>query len=255
MSRWIRWWLAVAVLVAVLPAHRVGAAPVAAGEAPEYVVGEGDVLAVSVWGVKDFETVVKVRPDGKITVPAVGDVSAGGMTPTQLRLQLTERVAALVKNPVVTVAVKEVTNSKVYVFGGGVNSAIYNLDRRTTLLQLLCQIGSPHGEKSAGVPASTDFRRAYLLRNGQKIKENFHDLFIKGKVEEDVVIQANDVVFIPEAAEKYVYVTGAVNAPRVLEFREGMTVMQAILEAGGYSKFASENDTLIVRKGAEKTEI
>ena len=86
------------------------------------------------------------------------------------------------------------------------------------------------------------------MRNGIKIKQNFHNLFVGGNIAEDVVIEPNDVIFIPGYSDKNVYVMGAVNTPRSILYRDGLTVMAAILEAGGFTKYASQNDTVIYRK-------
>lgn len=227
----------------------------------DYVIGEGDGLDIAVWGVRDLTASVKVRPDGKITLPALGDVLASGYTPKLLQDVLSDKLKDLVKNPIVTVTVREITNSRVYFFGGGINSGVYDLNRRTTLLQLLCVVVGSHGSAAsapagvASISRSPDFKKAYLLRNGKKIKEDFYNLFIKGDVSEDVIIESNDSIFIPQLQDKSVYVFGAVNAPRAIEFREGMTVMDAILEAGGFTRFASQNDTEVKRKTGDKEEI
>jgi len=214
--------------------------------AGDYVIGEGDGLEIAVWGVKDLSFPVKVRPDGKITVPGLGDVMASGQTPTELQVSLSKKLKELVKNPIVTVTVKEITNSKVYIFGGGVKSGVVDLFRRTSLLQLLCAFGELK---------TADLKNAYVLRNGKKVKVNFYKLFIEGKTEDDLLIESSDSLFIPLLSEKNVYVLGAVNTPKAIEFREGMTVMEAILEAGSFTKFASQNDTTIKRKDGEKEQI
>lgn len=232
LQRLIR--LSVFMLLAFSPVLAVGG---------DYVIGEGDGLDISVWGVKDLNFSVKVRPDGKITVPGLGEVTASAFTPKELQLSLSEKLKELVKNPIVTVSVREITNSKVYIFGSGIKSGVYDLNRRTTLLQLLCVIGEVK---------AADLKKAYVLRNGKKIKEDFHKLYILGDITEDIAIETNDALFIPLLMEKNVYVLGAVNTPRSIEFREGMTVMEAILEAGGFNKFASLNDTTIRRKDGDK---
>lgn len=210
--------------------------------AGDYVIGEGDGLEIAVWGVKDLSFPVKVRPDGKITVPGLGDVMASGQTPTELQSSLSKRLKELVKNPIVTVTVKEITNSKVYIFGGGVKSGVVDIFRRTTLLQLLCSFGEIK---------TADLRKSYVLRNGKKVRENFYRLFIEGKTEDDFLIESGDSLFLPLLNEKNVYVLGAVNTPKAIEYRDGMTVMEAILEAGSFTKFASLNDTAIKRKVGE----
>lgn len=212
--------------------------------AGDYVIGEGDGLDIAVWGVKELTFSVKVRPDGKITVPGLGDVSASGQTPAILQSSLSVKLKELVKNPIVTVTVRDITNSKVFFLGGGVKSGAIDLSRRTTLLELLCVIGEIK---------SADLKKSYLRRNGKKIKEDFYKLYISGEAEEDILLESGDFLFMPLLMDKSVYVLGAVNLPKAIEYREGMTVMEAILEAGGFTKFASQNDTRIHRKesGAE----
>lgn len=224
--------------------------------AADYVIGEGDGLDIAVWGVKELTFSVRVRPDGKITIPGLGDVAVSGTTPTELQASLSDRLKALVKNPIVTVTVREITNSKVYIFGGGVNSGVHDLNRRTTLLQLLCTVGTPatvgSGATAGAAPRAPDYKMAYVLRNGKKIKGDFYKLFVKGDTSEDIVIESNDAIFIPQQLDRNVYVLGAVNASRAIEYRDGMTVMEAILEAGGFSKFADQNDVVIRRKDDDK---
>jgi polysaccharide export outer membrane protein len=227
--------------------------------AADYLIGEGDTLMISVWGEKDLTLPVKVRPDGKITIPAVGEVMASNSTVKDLQTLLTAKIGKIIKNPIVTVMVSEITNNKVYIFGGGVSSRVYSLTQRTTLLQLLCQIGEQ--QPAAGIPgyvgtASSardgDLKNAYVLRNGVKVKKNFYDLFIGGNIAEDITIEPNDVLFIPGYNDKNVYVMGAVNMPRSILYRDGLTVMAAILEAGGFTKYASQNDTSIYRKDGSR---
>lgn len=211
----------------------------------EYIIGEGDTLLISVWGEKDLSLSVKVRPDGKITMPALGEVTAANISAKSLQSALGNKLKGIVKNPVVTVIVMEITNNKVYIFGGGVKAGVYSLVQRTTLLQLLCQIEDAR---------RADLKRAYVLRDGDKIKIDFSRLFIKGDTNEDITIEPNDVIFMPTNMEKNVYVMGAVNMPKFIEYREGLTVMEAILEAGGFTKFASQNDVIIYRKDEHRKE-
>jgi polysaccharide export outer membrane protein len=90
------------------------------------------------------------------------------------------------------------------------------------------------------------------LRKGKKIKEDFNQLLIKGDLEDDIAMMPDDVVFIPALDDKNVYVVGAVNTPKFIEYREGLTVMEAILACGGFTKFAKENSTVIFRKNGNK---
>jgi polysaccharide biosynthesis/export protein len=212
--------------------------------AEEYVIGEGDVLFVHVWGEEALNVAAAVRPDGRITVPGLGEVNASGKTPAQLQVQLAKQLQTLVKySPVVTVSVTQITNSRAFVFGGGVPSGVIPLNQRTTLLHLLTSLGETRG---------ADLRRAYVQRDGVRIKEDFHALFAEGDTSQDLLLKTGDIIFIPPMLELNVYVLGGVNAPRAIPYREGMSVLEAILEAGGFTRFANENQTFVVRRQGGK---
>ena len=211
--------------------------------ASDYIIGEGDGLEVSVWGVKDLNFAVKVRPDGKITVPGIGDVNASGLSTSELQKVLRNRLKDIVKEPIVTVTVKEILNNKVYVFGSGVKPGVYELSRKTTLLQLLCSVGDLK---------LSDLDNAYLLRSGKKVKINMHQLYTEGDLSQDMQLEVNDYLFIPIMGEKSIYVLGAVNNPKAIEFRDGITAIEAILDSGGFTKFAGLNDIIVKRNEAGK---
>jgi polysaccharide export outer membrane protein len=132
------------------------------------------------------------------------------------------------------------------------------------LLQLLCQIGQqkPIVETppaAAGVQSRAqadsqvaDLRNAYVIRKNRKIKQDFYDLFVNGKMSDDMVIEPNDAIFIPAFRDRNVYVMGAVATPKSIAYRDGLTVVEAILEAGGFTKFAKQNSTVIYRKQGDK---
>jgi len=212
----------------------------------DYLIGDGDVLQVSVWGVPELTVQVTVRPDGKITLPAAGDVVASGLSPAQLSARLTEVLENFVKKPVVTVSVNQITNNRVYVSGGGSGPAVVPLAGRTTLLKLLCRLENL---------ANADLRRAFIIRDDQRLETDFYRLFIKGDMTQDLTLQPEDVLFLPTQELNKVYVTGAVQEPKYIFYREGMTVLDAILEAGGFGEYAKQNDVLVLRNGSEEIEL
>jgi polysaccharide export outer membrane protein len=248
-----RYLLRSAVLLVTLHVVPFSSPPIASAE---YVIGEGDTMMVSVWGEKDLSQTVKVRPDGKITLPAVGEMMASGMTPKDLQKELIGKMRGIVKNPVVTVIMTEMTNNKVYIFGGGVQSGVYSLNQRTTLLQLLCQMGQQTGKRQTQDSPlgllDADLHNAYVIRDGQKIRQDFYDLVVNAKLSQDIVIEPNDTIFIPAFRDRNVYIMGAVARPKAIAYREGLTVVEAILEAGGFTKYAKENATVIYRKNGEQ---
>ncbi len=233
------------VLAALFLAVMIGQSAVAAeGKDEDYVVGDGDSLMISVWGEPALSGTVIVRPDGKITLPAVGDVIASGFTPTKLSEDLSVKLTKVVNKPIVTVTVNTITNNKIYVFGGGVPSGVAVLPARTTLLQFMIRFGNFKG---------IDLVNAYLLRNGKKLDVDFHSLLVKGDITKDVPLKPEDMIYVPDNEAYKIYVMGAVNAPKYVFYRDGLRILDAILECGGFTKFAKENDVLIMRKEAKGT--
>lgn len=227
---------AVVLVVSMLLGKSAGAAE---GADEDYVIGDGDSLVISVWGEKELSGTVTVRPDGKITLPAIGDVVASGFTPTKLSEDLSEKLSKVVNKPIVTVTVNTVTNNKIYLFGGGLPSGVAVLPARTTLLQFMIRFGNFKG---------IDLANSYLLRNGKKQEVDFHSLLVKGDVSKDIPLKPEDMIYVPDNEAYKIYVMGAVNTPKYVFYRDGLTILDAILECGGLTKFAKENDVVIVRK-------
>ncbi len=211
----------------------------------DYLIGKGDVLEVSVWGVPEMSRSVTVRPDGKITLPAVGDILADRKTPENLSKEISEKMKEYIKQPIVTVSVEQIINNRVYITGGTV-SRVFDMAKETTLLKLLSELGDL---------SSVDLRRAYLSRHGKKIDTDFYSLYFDGDMSQDITLQAEDIIFIPSNQLNMIYVVGAVAQPQNLHFYEGMTVMDAILAAGGFTEFAKEGSVFVVGKDGKKVKI
>ena len=107
----------------------------------DYTIGVEDVLHVSVWGERDLSVSVKVRPDGKITLPLVNDVLVKDLTADQVRQLLATRLAGFIKDPNVSVAVAEINSFRVYVLGEVNRQGPINLFRSTRLLQVIASAG------------------------------------------------------------------------------------------------------------------
>ncbi len=164
------------VLLALLPLFFFGCAttpPVATAPessvpaATEYHIGIDDVIAVSVWRNAELSVTGPVRPDGKITMPIIGDVQAGGKTPEQVAATIRERLGEYIRDPQVAVSVVQLVS------------------------------------------------HTYLTR---------------------------------------IRVTGAVTQPISIPHRPGMTVLDAVLAAGGITEFAAPNRTTLYRKQAGKSQ-
>lgn len=160
----------------------------------QYVIGSEDVLAVNIWKEPELSRVVPVRPDGKITLPLVGDVQAGGLTPKQLQGNIANDLHAYVATPEVTVIVQEVKSQKFNIVGEIARPGSYSLTRSMTVLDAIAVGG--------GLRDFAKASRIYVLRSDRdgshsKLGFNYKDV-IKGKnLAQNVELHSGDTVVVP----------------------------------------------------------
>jgi polysaccharide export outer membrane protein len=104
---------------------------------PDYIMGPEDVLEITVWKNADLSKQVQVRPDGRISLPLIGDVSAVGRTAAQLTEEISARLKSYMENPTVSILVREVNSYQIYVLGEVNAPGKYPLKSKTTLLQAI----------------------------------------------------------------------------------------------------------------------
>ncbi len=214
-----------------------------------YTIGPEDVLDIRVWENPKLSVVVPVRPDGKITVPLVGDMLASGMEPLSLKRALESSLSSYIQNPTVTVIVQSINSLNIFLLGGGVPNSVIAPKREISLMQLLSQIGSLE---------NADLEGAFLLRGDERLDVDFYRLAVKGDVSQDIPLSPGDVVFIPSSFEKRIQIVGAVNNPMTLSYRKGLTILDAVLMAGGLTEYANSKNLVVIRKdgdGADTNEI
>ena len=121
--------------------ERVAAVPNGVAEGEEYRIGPEDALQIFVWKNETLSRVVSVRPDGKISLPLLGDVQAAGQTPRELRDTLVTRYTEFIAAPEISVIVNEVKSIKVSVIGEVPKPGRFELKSRTTGLDMLALAG------------------------------------------------------------------------------------------------------------------
>jgi len=107
----------------------------------EYHLAAGDKLRIEVYKDSQLSQSVQIRPDGKITLPLVGDIVATGMTPIELRDSLTKSLTEFITNPTVTVIVVEAESAHAFVMGEVTHPGPVQLHGPTTILQALAMAG------------------------------------------------------------------------------------------------------------------
>jgi polysaccharide export outer membrane protein len=158
----------------------------------DYVIGVADVLSIVVWNAKELSADVLVRPDGRISLPLLNDLSAAGMTPEQLAEAISKDAAKYVRDPVATVMVKEIHSRKVYVMGEVAKPGSFDLGNEMTVVEAISEAGGfVEGAKKGDV---------VIVRheNGkeQRYKFNYND-FVHGKnVQKNIKLLPGDVILI-----------------------------------------------------------
>ena len=160
---------------------------------PNYVIGDQDVLDVSVWKEPEVSRVVPVRPDGKISLPLLNDVQPAGLTPAQLAAEITESLKKYVTSPQVTVIVTNINSQRIYILGEVTRPGAFPMLPGMTVMQALSSAG--------GFTAFAKMKSIYVLRteNGKKEKHPFnYKEVINGKnAEQDIALKAGDTIVVP----------------------------------------------------------
>jgi polysaccharide export outer membrane protein len=165
----------------------------AAVSSPDYLIGDGDVLAINVWHEPDMTRQEPVRSDGKISLPLVGDVVARGLTPAQLQAKLTQQLKSLLENPEVTVIVQESHSKHFSVVGQVVKQGSYDLIQRITVLDAIALAG--------GFRDFAKVKKIYVLRVGadgkeQRLPFNYNKV-VHGDVSLDIPLEPQDTIVVP----------------------------------------------------------
>ncbi len=170
-------------------------AAVPAGVTPpaDYVIGPEDALSIVFWRDKELSTDVVVRPDGKISVPLLNDVTAAGLTPEQLRLRLIEDAKRFIEEPNATVVVRQINSRKVFITGEVQKPGPYVLSAPTTVLQLISIAG--------GLREYADSKKIVVMRtvdgHATGFKFNYKDVINRKNLKQNIELKPGDTVIVP----------------------------------------------------------
>lgn len=174
------------------PKPQQGAIPTAGGapvDSNTYKVGPADVLLIRVWNEPAFTGPVAVNQAGKLTLPLVGEVEAGGKTPVEIQAEVADALKKYVVRPLVTVTVQEVGSKRYYMDGLVGRAGEYALVVPTTILEAISRAGGPQ--------EFANLKHIYVLRGDKRIYFNYKDV-MKGKhMEQNIKLEPGDHIVIP----------------------------------------------------------
>lgn len=159
-----------------------------------YVIGPNDVLAINVWKEPDVSRSVPVRSDGKISLPLVGELQAGGQTPRQLEQEITKRLQSYISEPEVTVIVTDSRSQRINILGMVARPGAYLLSGSTTVLDAIAMAG--------GFKDFAKKKSIYVLRTGadgtqKRLPFNYKDVIKGTNPEQNIKLQSGDTVVVP----------------------------------------------------------
>jgi polysaccharide biosynthesis/export protein len=166
-----------------------GTAAGAAVDSNGYKVESPDILSVRVWHNQDLTGIYSVHPDGKITMPLIGDIDAGGKTPAEIEKNIREGLTKYLKEPIVTVTVQSVLSKRYYMDGEINRPGEYELISTTTILEAI--------SKAGGLAAFANGKKIYVLRGDKKISFNYKDVIHGKNLEQNIALVPGDHIVVP----------------------------------------------------------
>jgi polysaccharide export outer membrane protein len=215
--------------------------------AETYRIGVDDELEVSVYGFEGLSIRQVVRPDGRIEMPVAGEIQAQGLTPAELRERVARDLAGSFANPNVTVIVRDYGSRRINVIGQVLRPGSLTLDADRSLLHTLALAG--------GLTERADLRGVLLVREGVAQPLNLENLLWRGDLTQNVELQPNDTLIIPDVTDRKAIVLGEVAAPQVVSLRGDVTVMEVVARAQGFKRSSARSRLRVLRGGAADPQV
>jgi polysaccharide biosynthesis/export protein len=221
-------------------------------EAFQYRLGPGDMISILVWRRPELsQEGILVSPDGFLSVPRIGNVQVLGMTVAEVKALVTSKLEFFYIEPEVTIRVQEFHNNKAFVLGRVSKPGVVNFPGKGTLLEALALAG--------GIPdqnKDTSLTKCAIIRgNDLIIWIDLQDLLRNGNMALNAPVRNNDVIYIPESSDELVYVLGEVQTPGAIQIRGGMTVLKAVMLAGGVNKNGDPEKGFVIRQQTLKGDV
>ncbi len=244
-----------------LTAHAQAPAPVTAAVAstptptptppsqvkPDYPLGVGDAIRIQVFQNPDLTIETRVSENGSITYPLIGAVEIGGLSIAAAEKKIADALqkGGFIQKPQVNIALTQIRGNQVAVLGQVLRPGRFPLESASTRLSdMLANAGG-------ATPTGDDIAIVTGLRDGQPFRKqiNIASIFLGEKLQDDIVLQAGDSIYVHRAPVFYIY--GEAQRPGSFRVERNMTVMQALALGGGPTTRGSEKRLRLHRKATD----
>jgi len=240
-------------VIAVPPAHTASApgspADTMQGEAQAttgYRIGPNDLLEITVVGIDELDSTVRVSESGTISLSLIGQVGVAGMTRAEAAAEIEAALERYVRQPEVIIEIQEFQSQQYTVMGAVASSGIHKIEGETRILEALSTAGGINAAEAAGTIS--------IIREGLDgfpIVIDAADLVDRGDMAFNILVEADDVINVVRKPRYSIYMHGQIASPGDYELREPITLLRAIAMAGGLADRAAAKRIKILRTGPD----
>lgn len=222
----------------------------------DYTVGKGDILNITVYNHPELtipagsmrsaeESGNWVHNDGTIFYPYIGKVEVAGLRVDQIREVIARRLSKYIESPQVDVTVASFRSQRIYVTGAVAQPGV--LPVTNVPMTLIEAVGA-----AGGLTPHADWTDVTLTRGAEELRFNLRELYQNGDTNQNILLKPNDILHIARNDRNKVFVLGEVGAPKsYIMGRNGMTLAEALADAGGLFEITADAEGIFVVRQAE----
>jgi polysaccharide biosynthesis/export protein len=173
---------------------RTAVPPTPAATPSDFVIGPEDVLGVVFWREAELSGDVTVRPDGRISLPVIGELAAAGLRPDELQKQIVSLASKYINEPNVAVVMRAINSRKVFVTGRVAEPGTFDIRGPMDVMQAIALAG--------GLTDYADAKNITILRKGgagpaETLRFNYRDVARGKRLEQNVTLRPGDTIVVP----------------------------------------------------------
>ncbi len=225
---------------------------------PEYRIGPKDQLSITFWiGLNEKKYQVTVSPQNTVSFSYIKDFNVTGFTPTELEKEFTKQLSKIFRDPFIKV---EIPDNFKKAYSLSIFGAVRSLQRQPTGPGIYRLLGkerfSEFLARAGGHLPSADLTHVQLVRDRKTYFLNVFDALFRSDYRQDVIVENGDVFFIPSKTEtkNRVFVMGEVSRPGLFSFDKDISLLEAVISAGGPTVYGKPRQALVIRGSVERPE-